>query len=1749
MHTQLFAALLVTAATLPAHAAPAIALRDLDAAACRSFHGKDAKPAEPNEVAAALGLARSNRTWSAGRGEAGAAFQYRIAFRHELALGSVILPGAFDLSVLKPGAAYPGDPAADDHWLRVEALPNQSGGRLVTLPPQTSTRALLLTERPWNGVSELRGLRLFGERLHNVAPSALAYSSEEYTPPNTQFVPSPVTNLVTGQGHWVNAGKDNTGFVPRPAVSELHPAWVMLTWQAEQTLSGLWLRSNVEKIAVEVYTGPANVNPRAGTAEEWRRLRDVTESIAPEGERQRMHWLSFQPVATRGVRLTFLKTSEGPIATVHGLQAVTDLRDKPVPLPSAGADEEPPLRIPYRLNADSNLSLAVLAPDGRRIRTLLARAAATQGEHTAGWDLKDDAGNVVAPGTYRWTALAYSDPKMRYAMTVYPNVEKYAPDNSPWLNGVNGSGGWMGDHTPPCSVCAAGDRVFLGSYVVESGVSLIECDLQGRKSWGYHSFAAWTGARFLAADAREVFVASPILGTSNESVWAVDIATKKVRNVLSLTPTANRRRGLQGVEARDGKLYLSVRGTESYLAPATSADDADIAACLPLHPVKRQPRVAYEVVPDPRGDFLRLFRLNGTPPGGATQYTLSYLETPGGRAPQQHIVLAFKRPVPVGSVAFPLSEVKDGRLVVSVLKPEAPYPPQAETNAHWISLPPAKRAWDVVAAPEGTLTRALRVSFIKGAAADGDPLAGLLDGPKTKDDDLRDLDKPKKPRESVDLGGDTGVWKGRLEGMKLLRRRFANVAGTAKVRVNSGKVAADGTWDAQRTQPLTEADPGVYLLEWQEAQSLRGLAFKEVDGELTKVDVHIGPVGTIDVASKDGWEQVGEYRQERRDHHTGFDSANPTARYVDGYVDFGREVKTRAVRLRIVKQWTDNAPDSRGVRADLGGIKLDPARCRLWGVAALKYLGGEPPVDPGTTERLEVYDSQSGKPLAEVPLEKPGELAANSTGAMYAISGQRIVKVNFEGGKHVPLINDLEAPVDLAFDRAGNLYVYDAAPARQQVRVYDAAGKFVRTIGQPGGFKAGPWVPERMNAVTALAVDKDDQLWVVENSYSPKRITVWSTTGEFKKEFLGNTAYGGGGVLDPGDKTRLFYGPMEFALDWERGQSRIKNLTWTGATPAGEQPIRWKGKTYLVTRPQFAEQHVGIVYLYEQDHLKLAAAMGWAGQFAPLQQPEVHLKLGSAPLADRNFVWSDLNGDGQVQADEVTLTPRVGPGLTLFNADLSAQAGQHRYQVKEVLPSGVPVYETVSTPRLTGGTLFRLDDGGFFRQGDAKTPEAVVNPDGQLRWTYPNEGSGVQAAHTARPWRRDQNIAEFGIVGHETEPAGLGEFVVLHSNVGGWNVWTADGLLVGPIFRDRRDPRAVPWSMKAHARGLVLDDVTSGEEHFSGWFCKTSDGKYYAVAGHNHISLVEVIGLNEFKRLGGELTVTDDDVVRARAWDARRQKTEVYARAPVLDCYRLKVPPAFDGKLSGFGPADATLPDGADFRIGYDDRYLYLAYRTRNLGPLQNSGEQWDRLFKTGAAVDLLLATDPAAPADRQAPVAGDVRLLMTFVGKKPAAVLYRPVVPGASPEKAWRVTSPTGQLTFDEVKELTGVKLVRTPTDKSYTLEAAVPLAALGLKPEPGLRLKLDWGVLVAGPEGTEVLRRVYWANRADQIVSDAPSEARLSPHLWGHARFHGLRPTTDDKLAEVEVQDRKGPTKDVTRDVTDILDDLKEKPKARPK
>jgi hypothetical protein len=64
-------------------------------------------------------------------------------------------------------------------------------------------------------------------------------------------------------------------------------------------------------------------------------------------------------------------------------------------------------------------------------------------------------------------------------------------------------------------------------------------------------------------------------------------------------------------------------------------------------------------------------------------------------------------------------------------------------------------------------------------------------------------------------------------------------------------------------------------------------------------------------------------------------------------------------------------------------------------------------------------------------------------------------------------------------------------------------------------------------------------------------------------------------------------------------------------------------------------------------------------------------------VADFQFVWSDRNGDGKPQPEEVRFTPARIKAVNWFDRTLGVQAGSHRYEVKEFLPDGAPVEEEV----------------------------------------------------------------------------------------------------------------------------------------------------------------------------------------------------------------------------------------------------------------------------------------------------------------------------------------------------------------------------------------------------------------------------------------------------------------------------------------
>ena len=140
----------------------------------------------------------------------------------------------------------------------------------------------------------------------------------------------------------------------------------------------------------------------------------------------------------------------------------------------------------------------------------------------------------------------------------------------------------------------------------------------------------------------------------------------------------------------------------------------------------------------------------------------------------------------------------------------------------------------------------------------------------------------------------------------------------------------------------------------------------------------------------------------------------------------------------------------------------------------------------------------------------------------------------------------------------------------------------------------------------------------------------------------------------------------------------------------------------------------------------------------------------------------------------------------------------------------------------------------------------------------------------------------------------------------------------------------------------------------------------------------------------------------------------------------------------------------------------------------------------------------PMADPKRKEAGPGDMRLIVALVKGAPKAMLYRAVVTGTPDSAKVPFSSPWRTITFDQVEDISS-KIQFAKKDGNF--EFSVPLAAIGIVPEPGLRIKGDIGIL-RGHDG-QTTARVYWSNKATGITSDVPSEALLAPSLWGTLEF----------------------------------------------
>ncbi len=794
--------------------------------------------------------------------------------------------------------------------------------------------------------------------------------------------------------------------------------------------------------------------------------------------------------------------------------------------------------------------------------------------------------------------------------------------------------------------------------------------------------------------------------------------------------------------------------------------------------------------------------------------------------------------------------------------------------------------------------------------------------------------------------------------------------------------------------------------------------------------------------------------------------------------------------------------------------------------------------------------------VRRLPVPDPRGVAFDRDGRLLVVSGTTVLRFPpllvdalpaTLGEPEIVVGSGLEDPRQVTVDRAGNLYVSDRGRSHQ-VKVFTADGKPLRTVGRPGVPATGVYDPRKMHNPNGIAIDGRGRLWVAEADFRPKRVSVWSPAGDFVRAFYGPTEYGGGGTLDPKDDTLFFYKGMEFRLDRPAGRDELVRVFHrpdgllrghygdrspdTPLYPASRPGDRYFTSCYTDSPTSGAA--AAFLWKDGRETVRLVAGLGSAHDWDILKTPEFRPRwpAGVDPNGDRHrsravFAWADADGDGRPQPEEVAMIAADSGGVTVMN-DLSFVLARLDGRAVRFSPAGfdgrgTPAYDLTAGETLVAGAQGPASSGGdqalFHPDGwtvltNAPKPFSNHGPGGAFRgeprWSYPSPWPGLHASHEAAvPDRPGMMVGHTRLLGGWIEPSReSGPAFLVNANMGNMFLMTADGLFVATLFHDVRT-RPV-WAMPTAVLGTDVSGLSLHDENFWPSVTQTADGTVHLVDGAR-TALVRIDGLDSIRRLPARpLRVTADDLARAADWyaaaEAARQRAAV--REPLRVAIR-KAAPTIDGSL-GDWPDDAgwavidrrgtratfnsdSRPYAVDAAVCIADGRLFAAFRTGDAELLRNAGGDANALFKTGGGLDLMLGTDPNADPGRTEPVAGDLRLLVTVVDGRPQAVLYRPVA--TKDRDPVGFSSPWRTVTFDSVKDVTAD--LAFAAGKGGAFEFSVPLTVLGWSPQADAAYSGDLGLLRGN--GFQTLQRVYWSNKATAITSDVPSEAALTPRLWG--------------------------------------------------
>ncbi|MFI5380850.1 MAG: sugar-binding protein [Tepidisphaerales bacterium] len=790
--------------------------------------------------------------------------------------------------------------------------------------------------------------------------------------------------------------------------------------------------------------------------------------------------------------------------------------------------------------------------------------------------------------------------------------------------------------------------------------------------------------------------------------------------------------------------------------------------------------------------------------------------------------------------------------------------------------------------------------------------------------------------------------------------------------------------------------------------------------------------------------------------------------------------------------------------------------------------------------KVTILDAASTALKRTIDLPGVSAIAFAPDGKLYAVAAGKLAIVDTTAGT----FSTVESPGlgkagAIAADLDGNVVVADIGPD-SQVKAYSRNGQLIYTAGRKGGRPIrGAFDAQAMMRMSSVAVDAKGQIWVTESWNFPRRVSIWDRDGKLVRDYIGNTGYAGTGcTLHDTDPTLGYIGPVEVKLDHAAKIWSVTQILWVPDPAAGETFGIDTASHVIPQRFSSSASGKAHEYFYAHDPRDGGGHviyMEVAGKWRPVAAVCYGWHLSGKVSHDGNVVaapsgefadigaydivfWNDANGDGKPQRAEceVALAATKGKGVSLANGwggrigtDMVFYTdGLVEYKPIRFTPEGAPVYGPAGMRRMNlneQGDLVPVGEEDLLLclsfKGYAGPTTGLLGIDRKtdaIKWAYPNLYPGVHGSHNAPMPRPGLLVGPLKICGIAEVNKQVGRVALLRGNLGQDFLFTTDGLYIGAMFQDGRLPGDDLPDTEAKLKGMPMETFSNGSEAFNGWFGKQADGKIRTLVGFPRQAAMSLLvnGLETVQRFDGPtLSITTQQLEQTEKDNAARTAKAAKAAAGLIARMPAAPNPGDDAAWAKVHAMKIEkLPNRGTAKLACDANNLYVLFDVTDPTPWRNEGKDATRLFKTGDAVDIQLGHG----GKRTKVEAGDLRIVIAPLNGKPAAVLMRPLDPAAGKDQRVVYHSPVGDKVFDRVEVLANAQVTVKTTGQGYRVEAAIPLATLGLKLPSGATLRGDVGIIFSDAAGTANASRAYWSNPNTNLVSDLPQEAWIYPEAW---------------------------------------------------